>query len=125
MKKALKKQAALVMLLAAIAAQTGFPGFAEATVTGNWKNENGTWKFYSPDQKAYTGWIKTANGWYSWIRQMGKWQSVGRTSRDTGIILTRHQKALKEECISAGTSHQIINGISLIIKVEIHRRVRC
>ena len=64
MKKALKKQAALVMLSAAIAAQTGFPGFAEATVTGNWKNENGTWKFYSPDQKAYTGWIKTANGWY-------------------------------------------------------------
>lgn len=64
MKKALKKQAALVMLSAAIAAQTGFPGFAESTVTGNWKNENGAWKFYSPDQKAYTGWIKTANGWY-------------------------------------------------------------
>lgn len=64
MKKALKKQAALVMLSAAIAAQTGFPGFAEATVTGKWKNENGAWKFYSPDQKAYTGWIKTANGWY-------------------------------------------------------------
>ena len=64
MKKTLKKQAALVMLSAAITAQTGFPGFAEATVTGNWKNENGTWKFYSPDQKAYTGWIKTANGWY-------------------------------------------------------------
>lgn len=55
MKKALKKQAALVMLSAAIAAQTGFPGFAESTVTGNWKNENGAWKFYSPDQKAYTG----------------------------------------------------------------------
>ena len=64
MKKALKKQAALVMLSAAIAAQTGFPGFAESTVTGKWKNENGAWKFYSPDQKAYTGWIKTANGWY-------------------------------------------------------------
>ena len=64
MKKALKKQAALVMLSAAIAAQTGFPGFAESTVTGNWKNENGAWKFYSLDQKAYTGWIKTANGWY-------------------------------------------------------------
>lgn len=64
MKKALKKQAALVMLSAAIAAQTGFPGFAESTVTGNWKNENGAWKFYSPNQKAYTGWIKTANGWY-------------------------------------------------------------
>ena len=61
MKKALKKQAALVMLSAAIAAQTGFPGFAESSVTGNWKNENGAWKFYSPDQKAYTGWIKTAN----------------------------------------------------------------
>ena len=39
MKKALKKQAAFVMLSAAVAVQTGFPGYAATSVTGSWANE--------------------------------------------------------------------------------------
>ena len=81
MKKALKKQAALVVLSAAVAAQTGFPGYAAASVTGSWKNENGAWKFYSLDQKSYTGWVKTDRGWYYLNPEDGKmvtgWQKIG------------------------------------------------
>lgn len=80
MKKALKKQAALVMLSAVVAAQTGFPGYAATTVTGSWKNEDGSWKFYSPDQKTYTGWVKTESGWYYLNPADGKmatgWQRI-------------------------------------------------
>jgi len=64
MKKALKKQAAFVVLSAAVAVQTGFPGYAATTVTGNWANEDGGWKFYNSDHQAYTGWVKTESGWY-------------------------------------------------------------
>ena len=35
MKKALKKQAAFVMLSAALAVQTGFPGYAATSVMGD------------------------------------------------------------------------------------------
>lgn len=44
MKKALKKQAAFVMLSAALAVQTGFPGYAATSVMGSWANEDGGWK---------------------------------------------------------------------------------
>ena len=46
MKKALKKQAAFVMLSAALAVQTGFPGYAATSAMGSWANEDGGWKFY-------------------------------------------------------------------------------
>lgn len=49
MKKALKKQAAFVMLSAALAVQTGFPGYAATSVMGSWANEDGGWKFYGSD----------------------------------------------------------------------------
>ena len=42
MKKALKKQAAFVMLSAALAVQTGFPGYAATSVMGSWANESFT-----------------------------------------------------------------------------------
>ena len=64
MKKALKKQAAFVMLSAALAVQTGFPGYAATSVMGSWANEDGGWKFYGSDHQAYTGWVKTESGWY-------------------------------------------------------------
>lgn len=44
MKKALKKQAAFVMLSAALAVQTGFPGYAATSAMGSWANEDGGWK---------------------------------------------------------------------------------
>ena len=62
MKKALKKQAAFVMLSAALAVQTGFPGYAATSVMGSWANEDGGWKFYGSDHQAYTGWVKTESG---------------------------------------------------------------
>ena len=80
MKKALKKQAAFVMLSAAVAVQTGFPGYAATSVTGSWANEDGGWKFYNSDHQAYTGWVKTENGWYYLNPTDGKmvtgWQKI-------------------------------------------------
>ena len=80
MKKTLKKQATFVMLSAAVAVQTGFPGYAATSVTGNWANENGSWKFYNPDHQAYTGWVKTESGWYYLNPADGKmatgWQKI-------------------------------------------------
>lgn len=52
MKKALKKQAAFVMLSAALAVQTGFPGYAATSAMGSWANEDGGWKFYGSDHQA-------------------------------------------------------------------------
>ena len=60
----MKKQAVLVLLSAAMVVQTGFPGCAAISAQGSWQNENGAWKFYSPDSQAYTGWVKTSSGWY-------------------------------------------------------------
>lgn len=80
MKKALKKQAAFVMLSAALAVQTGFPGYAATSVMGSWANEDGGWKFYGSDHQAYTGWVKTESGWYYLNPADGKmatgWQKI-------------------------------------------------
>ena len=80
MKKALKKQAAFVMLSAALAVQAGFPGYAATSVMGSWANEDGGWKFYGSDHQAYTGWVKTESGWYYLNPADGKmatgWQKI-------------------------------------------------
>lgn len=80
MKKALKKQAAFVMLSAALAVQTGFPGYAATSAMGSWANEDGGWKFYGSDHQAYTGWVKTESGWYYLNPADGKmatgWQKI-------------------------------------------------
>ena len=125
MKKALKKQAAFVVLSAAVAVQTGFPGYAATTVTGNWANEDGGWKFYNSDHQAYTGWVKTESGWYYILQTLRVYfaRADGRRLMDSGTILRPHRKALRDGCIPDGIKPQKTPGISLKMVLEVLPRV--
>lgn len=64
MRKNLKKQTAVLIVSAALAAQTSLAGYGAPLTPGDWKQEDGAWRFCDPEQNAYAGWVLTSSGWY-------------------------------------------------------------
>ena len=64
MKKNITKKAAVFLLSAMVAAQSGLSVQAAALTEGNWEQTDKGWKFLNRDRQPYTGWIRTASGWY-------------------------------------------------------------
>ena len=64
MRKNLKKQTAVLIVSAAFAAQTSLAGYGAPLTPGDWKQEDGAWRFCDPEQNAYAGWVLTSSGWY-------------------------------------------------------------
>lgn len=64
MRKNLKKQTAVLIVSAALAAQTSLAGYGAPLTPGDWKREDGAWRFCDPEQNAYAGWVLTSSGWY-------------------------------------------------------------
>ena len=55
MRKNLKKQTAVLIVSAALAAQTSLAGYGAPLTPGDWKQEDGAWRFCDPEQNAYAG----------------------------------------------------------------------
>jgi hypothetical protein len=53
MRKNLKKQTAVLIVSAALAAQTSLAGYGAPLTPGDWKQEDGAWRFCDPEQNAY------------------------------------------------------------------------
>lgn len=64
MRENLKKQTAVLIVSAALAAQTSLAGYGAPLTPGDWKQEDGAWRFCDPEQNAYAGWVLTSSGWY-------------------------------------------------------------
>ena len=111
MRKNLKKQTAVLIVSAALAAQTSLAGYGAPLTPGDWKQEDGAWRFCDPEQNAYAGWVLTSS---IWIHQTGKWSLAGNRSTDPGIILRPSREKQKERCIPAGIRMSRENGISSI-----------
>lgn len=47
-----------------MAAQTSLAGYGAPLTPGDWKQEDGAWRFCDPEQNAYAGWVLTSSGWY-------------------------------------------------------------
>lgn len=72
MRKNLKKQTAVLIVSAALAAQTSLAGYGAPLTPGDWKQEDGAWRFCDPEQNAYAGWVLTSSGWYYMAPSDGK-----------------------------------------------------